>query len=278
MSLFYLIGDLPDKRWAEIFLRMWHNHRASFRNVDPRKAETNSSFNPMEKPQLDHIVIRLPDAETPEELVQYAEPFKKWFTLSSGGYHTGGKSQNVLISLPDGVYLELIAFTSTPPKDHRWAQRRPMNILDFAFLGHPERGKEEYGDGVPGGRGKCKWVVTVPKDEWTAGMLPFWCEDITPREIRVPKPETHPSGVTAVSRITVLVETSREKANLVAKYKEIIGGEDMTIGSPSGKDVTVDIRVAETKEEKEALQKEGHGIYKVEFNVPGITLCNPLFC
>jgi hypothetical protein len=232
----------------------------------------------MEKPKLDHIVIRLPEAESQEQLLEFAEPFKKWFTLSPGGFHTDRKSQNVLIALQDGVYVELIAFTSTPPKEHRWAPRAPMNILDFAFLGHPTHATDEYKNGIPGGRDKCKWVVTIPKDEWGAGMLPFWCEDVTPREIRVPKPEIHPSGVTAVRRITILLQTTQEKANLVEKYKEITGSDDLTIGTPSGHEVTIDIRIAGTKEEKETLKKAGHGIYKVEFDVPGVILANPLSC
>src|SRR5271163_3821995 len=115
-------------------------------------------------PKLDHIVILLPEAATEEALLKEAGPFKKNFTLSKGGFHTDKQTQNVLISLSNGVYLELIAFTS-PVKDHPhhpWAQRKPTRIIDFAFLGSPDH-KEAYYDGKPGGRGECKWIITMPK-------------------------------------------------------------------------------------------------------------------
>ena len=232
----------------------------------------------MQKPKLDHIVIVFPTAATQEDLLQFAEPFKKWFTLSEGGFHTDGKSQNVLIAFQDGVYLELIAFTSTPPTNHRWAQRTPIKLVDFACLGHPERVKEEYQKGMPGGRGKCKWVVTMPKDKWAAGTIPFWCEDVTPREIRVPKPERHPSGVTGLKRITILVDSTQERNKFVKTYRDLVGTENITIDTPSGGEVDIHVRVAETEEEREAVKRDGYGIYKVEFDVSGVTLCNPIFC
>jgi len=228
-------------------------------------------------PKLDHIVIKLPESQTPADLLLHAEPFKKNFTLLPGGLHTGGMTQNLLVSFADGFYLELIAFTSTPPKEHPWSHRKPTKLIDFAFLGHPEQAKEAYQNGRPGGRGECKWVVTMPKDEWGVGNIPFWCGDITPRELRVPKPTEQPSGVAGVSKITILVESTGQQERVTKMYQEIIGDVEIKVGTPSGKDVTIDIRVAETKEEKEAIAHDGQGIYKVEFNVPGVVLSNNLF-
>lgn len=227
--------------------------------------------------KLDHIVILLPVAATSDELLKEAEPFKKNFTLSPGGFHTEKKTQNVLISLADGVYLELIAFTSTATKDdHPWRQRDPTRIIDFAFLGHPEH-TEAYQEGRPGGRGECKRVVTMPKMEWGVGRIPFWCEDVTSRELRVPNPKDHPSGVKAVKKITILVDSERQQQRLKKLYQDIAGGEDIKVGTPSGGDVVIDIRVAESKEEQEALIHDGSGIYKVKFDIPGIILSNSLF-
>jgi hypothetical protein len=225
-------------------------------------------------PQLDHIVIRLSEAATEQDLLREAESFKKYFSLSPGGFHTGGGSQNVLVSLDDGVYIELIAFTSAPPTDHRWAQRKPPSIVDFAFLGHPEGGKEYYEQSQSGGRGECKWTVTVPKKEWGVGVIPFWCEDITPRDLRVPNPPKHPSGVTAISNITILVDSVEEQDRLIQMYRQVLGGEDLKVGTPSGGDVILDIRVAETQEEFDSFEKNGRGIYKVNTDVPGVTLSN----
>jgi hypothetical protein len=231
----------------------------------------------MAMPKLDHIVILLPVSTTPEALLREAEPFKKDFTLSPGGFHRDKKTQNVLISLADGVYIELIAFTSdSSRKDHPWGQRKPTRIINFAFLGHPDH-KEAYDEGIPGGRGECKWIVTMPKREWGVGRLPFWCDDVTPRDLRVPKPTKHPSGVKAVKKITILVDSEREQERLTKLYKKILGAEEITVGTPSGGDVSIDIRVAENKEEQEALVHDGQGIYKVEFDTPGIILSNKIF-
>jgi len=225
-------------------------------------------------PKLDHIVIILPQSATEEALLHEAKPFKKKFTLSKGGFHTDRKSQNVLISLADGVYLELIAFTSTPPPEHRWAQRTPIKLIDFAFLGQPENGKRAYNDGAKGGRGECQWIVTAPKEEWGVGQIPFWCGDITPRELRVPKPKEHPSGVTGVKKITVLVDSDGEVERVTKIYQEIVGSEKLEVGTPEGGKVEIEVKEAETQDEQIALEADGPGVYKVEFDVPGVVLSN----
>lgn len=229
----------------------------------------------MEIPKLDHIVILLPVAATPEALLAEAKPFTKYFCVSPGGFHNDKKTQNVLISLADGVYLELVAFTSAPPSDHPWAQRKPTRIIDLAFLGHPEN-CEAYQEGKPGGRGECKWIVTMPKKEWNMGRIPFWCADLTPRDQRAPKPASHPSGVTSVKKITILVDSERQQKRLTQLYQDITGAESEA-GTPSGGNVKIDFHVAETKEEKDALAHDGCGIYKVEFDVPGVVLSNSDF-
>jgi Glyoxalase-like domain len=227
-------------------------------------------------PKLDHIVILLPVATTAEALLAEAKPFTKQFTLSPGGFHTDNKTQNVLISLADGVYLELVAFTSTPPNDHPWAQRKPTRVIDVAFVGYPGN-CEAYQEDKPGGRGECRWVVTMPKRELSMGRIPFWCADVTPRDQRVPKPTTHPSGVTSVKKITILVDSEGQQERLTQLYREITGTEKMEVETSSGGNVEIDVHVAETEEEKNALAHDGCGIYKVEFDVPGVVLSNSIF-
>jgi len=231
-------------------------------------------------PKLDHIVILLPVSPTPEVLLAHAHPFTAHFSLSPGGFHTSRQSQNVLISLEDGVYLELFAFTSDNPSgDHRWARgRRPTRIIDFAFLGHPETGSEAYREGIPGGRGDCRWLVTMPQEQWGSGEIPFWCEDATPRELRVPTPKEHPSGVQAVTKITILVDSRKELERVRKEYCTFVGeGDKISVGTTSGKNVQIDVRLAESEEEKTALSKDGRGIYKVEFDIPGVVLSNSDF-
>ena len=96
---------------------------------------------------------RFPTAATQEDLLRSAEPFKKWFTLSEGGFHTDGKSQTVLIAFQDGVYLELICVyihsahkSSMGPKNPNWTR-------GLCVSRHP-KGEGRISEGMPGGRGK----------------------------------------------------------------------------------------------------------------------------
>ena len=225
-------------------------------------------------PKLDHIVILLPVSSTPEDLLDHSKQFETNFTLSPGGFHTDKQTQNILISLADGVYLELIAFTSPSHNSHHpWAQRHPINIIDFACLGAPGHGKRAYQEGRPGGRGECKWVVTMPKGEWGVGTLPFWCGDVTPRDLRVPRPERHPSRVTSVKRITILVDSDNQVERVRGMYGEIVGSEPLKFGTMSGGEVMIDVRVPRTEEEVKAMKPNGAGIYEIEFDA-GVVVSN----
>lgn len=120
-----------------------------------------------------------------------------------GGTHAGGLSYNALVSLADGVYLELFAFVNSADPAHRWGTSKPDGWIDYANLGFGRdvseiiNGRAEkdgsgvrYNEGVDGGRetpqGKrLEWRLTQPKKEHSVGRVPFFCGDITPREWRV---------------------------------------------------------------------------------------------
>lgn len=125
--------------------------------------------------------------------------------------------------LPDGAYLELISFThpesryppSSPSHDarhhHQWANK-PNGWVAFAFLGAPHAAPPlsailnarlqaagsdtQYKPEVSGGRTRpdgveIKWELTTPArwEEAEGGSrLPFFCGDVTPRELRVRSP------------------------------------------------------------------------------------------
>ena len=132
-----------------------------------------------------------------------------------GGTHAGGLTYNALIVLPDGVYLELIAFVHADPppsrSHHRWGATSP-GWIDFAHLGLTAADDDDEDDGttsgvingraakegsgvaylaeVNGGRetpqGRTiRWRVTAPEAKHGIGRLPFFCGDVTPREWRV---------------------------------------------------------------------------------------------
>ena len=175
-------------------------------------------------PLLDHIVILVP----PEILASPPPWLTQNFNIITGGRHTNGISENKLIVLQDGVYIEMIAFIKGTSRDdrmkHRWGRCEEGMVIDWAFtLNEPDQfgriqervkvsqGDISYHDPVQGGRVKpdgteIRWSVADPSNE-VVGKVPFWCFDITPRELRVPtsnsKTTTHPSGARGVASIAV---------------------------------------------------------------------------
>lgn len=197
---------------------------------------------------LDHLVLFIPvDAAT--KLPRTPAFFSDNFTLSPGGFHADGASSNVLILLADGCYIELISFVDTKlaPK-HWWGP-------DSTFVGWkdwclttsntPEENqanlKESHSEPVHGGRKRAdgvdvKWAVTFPKGENGGqdlrGRLPFFCHDITPREVRVPiqtQNTTHASGATGVKELTVIVKDQDHLDKTRRSYAAILGGEGVVV-------------------------------------------------
>ncbi|KAF2172432.1 hypothetical protein M409DRAFT_63121 [Zasmidium cellare ATCC 36951] len=168
--------------------------------------------------QLDHVVILLPH----EDVVNPPEWLTKHFTISPGGRHADGKTENKLILLSDGSYLELIAFTSEDARKGHWWDK-PYGVVDFALTTPDEKFPElssikdrlaktdtgiSYQDPKAGGRLRpdgveLQWRVTFPIN-CNRGEAPFWCHDVTPRERRVPYTDdntSHPSGVLGLAGV-----------------------------------------------------------------------------
>lgn len=171
-------------------------------------------------PAIDHIIILLPY----KDIVNPPEWLTQHFTISPGGRHGDNKTENKLIILKDGSYIELIAFIDDDPErrtGHWWDKE--FGIVDFALttqnehfdpavnerlksLGtdityrDPQRGGRTQPNGV-----QMEWEVTFPTNT-PRGSVPFWCHDVTERDRRVPVSETsttHPSGVTGVGAIII---------------------------------------------------------------------------
>lgn len=107
---------------------------------------------PPTTPLLDHIVILVPHAfvASPPAWLRAA------FAVYPGGRHADGRTENVLVLLADGVYLEFIAFVpALDPAErrrHRWGREPEGTVIDWALTlpGAPD-GKEGDGDddGIP---------------------------------------------------------------------------------------------------------------------------------
>ncbi|KAH8668985.1 glyoxalase-like domain-containing protein [Xylariales sp. PMI_506] len=110
-------------------------------------------------PLLDHIVILVPHA--------FLGAPPRWltdvFTFIPGGQHAGGATENALALLPDGSYLEFIAFV--PGGDpagragHKWGRLREGTVVDWAVTLNV-RGEGE-------GEGEQKKKKTQDVDEAT---------------------------------------------------------------------------------------------------------------
>lgn len=210
----------------------------------------------MSSPHLDHIILLLPYAS----LLSLPAYFTENFTVTPGGRHAHNETENKLICFADGSYIELIAFINDDPKlkEGHWWGKKKQGVIDFAFTHSDgdaavhfseleERlGKLDAGLGVAyqkpikGGRKRpdgvdVKWEVTFPvvrnedseKGGYQRGELPFWCHDVTPREVRVPfskESTTHPCGSTGVSQLHIFVPEAKVEVLLKA-YEGILGAK-----------------------------------------------------
>lgn len=181
------------------------------------------------KQDLDHLILFVPiDSST--NLPKIPELFTKNFTITPGGFHADGLTSNSLILLADGCYIELISFINRDPNivaRHWWGP-------DVNFTGWkdwcltngqtPESNWESLGGNsgshtspIRGGRQRpdgvdVQWAVTFPQGETegqaTRGRVPFFCHDVTSRQLRVPiddEKTKHACGALGVGQLTIIV-------------------------------------------------------------------------
>ena len=83
------------------------------------------------KAQIDHIVLLLSYAD-----LQSPPPWiTNHFTVTPGGVHADGRTENKLIVFQDGTYIELIAFINDDPTrkaGHIWGNKE-TGLIDFAL-------------------------------------------------------------------------------------------------------------------------------------------------
>ncbi|KAI0887032.1 glyoxalase-like domain-containing protein [Annulohypoxylon maeteangense] len=107
-------------------------------------------------PLVDHIVILVPHS------FLSAPPswFSEVFHFHSGGRHADGRTENSLVYLPDGAYLEFIAFVpGIDPADratHHWGSKKEGTVVDWAVTlpstAEDEAEREQEGAGKGDGR------------------------------------------------------------------------------------------------------------------------------
>ncbi|TBU26061.1 glyoxalase-like domain-containing protein [Dichomitus squalens] len=252
---------------------------------------------------LDHILHLVPPATLPECI----DAFRKLgFTISPGGTHSHGLTANALVIFADGTYLELAHFVAPPHTNstHGWAQKQP-GWIDYAFSGNggaPSIAEainaraEKEGTAVryePEIRGERKrdedgallqWTITGRVGGEERFRFPFYCGDLTPRELRVPlEPSnvTHPNTAQGIAYFKILVPQG-ELDGTVHQLTSVLGSAPRTSTSseiawdldPQPSRVTLVsaptqliLRAAQDEEELAYVRARGASVYEVGFFV-----------
>jgi len=182
---------------------------------------------------IDHVVVAVAD------LAQTIQDYERLgFTVTFGGDHAHRGSHNALITFQDGSYIELIAFKHEPPvKDNTWWDllQTGEGLVDFALVSDdllselqrltsqnleiigPMEGGRLRTDGV-----RVAWRLARLNVNG-AERLPFVIDDITDRDLRVPRgaDAIHANGVTGIAGVTVAV-TSLTAAE--PPFRALLGG------------------------------------------------------
>jgi hypothetical protein len=198
---------------------------------------------------LDHLILFVP--VDPTTKLPKVPPFlSDNFTLTPGGFHADGATSNVLILLADGCYIELISFVNPSlAPEHWWGP-------DANFIGwkdwcltnsltpelNYEAVKDSHSEPIKGGRKRADgvdvaWAVTFPKGEKGGqsirGKVPFFCHDITPRNVRVPVDEaktTHACGALGVRQFTIIVRDQVMLDETKTQHENILDDAGMKTG------------------------------------------------
>jgi catechol 2,3-dioxygenase-like lactoylglutathione lyase family enzyme len=182
---------------------------------------------------IDHIVIVVNDLE------QAAKDYERLgFTVVAGGKHPVG-SHNILISLADGSYIEIIAFYREA-LDHRWWHplQKGERLVDFCMQTDDLRGDTSklraagvaINDPVPWSRTRpdgyeLKWLLSLAQGSHR-GIAPFLIQDVTPREERIPRTFDHKNGATGIESVTVAVS---DFAEIQRWYNNALGNQGIPI-------------------------------------------------
>ena len=197
--------------------------------------------------RLDHAVIFVTDLRAATR-----DYTRLGFHVVAGGAHEGDPTENVLIPLADGSYLELIAFrrrstlvllkvlarfgavarVTRGPLARRFAVRAAQGpgLIDIVLgvdtlapvLDAARRARRVVHGPLPGRRTTAAgqpiaWQLAVPADD----ELPLVIADVTARSLRAaPAEGPHANGVTGVAEAVIPVH---DAAMAGARFRDILG-------------------------------------------------------
>jgi len=180
---------------------------------------------------IDHVVIAV------EALRPAIARFRsEGYTVTSGGRHANGATENALICFADGSYLELLALTGAPPTpgliDFSHMMAAGPGPVGFALrlnglgtmatamrargvgVGDVIKGERQRPDGI-----QVAWKLALIDE----GFLPFLIEDVTPHQLRVPDDPaitTHPNGRRGILSVVI---GARDLRLTATRYMHLLG-------------------------------------------------------
>jgi catechol 2,3-dioxygenase-like lactoylglutathione lyase family enzyme len=187
---------------------------------------------------IDHAVLFVENLDAAT-----AEFTELGFLVTPGGTHTGGLTENALILLADGTYLELLGFT-VPLERLTGGEERTALDRRFVPRGRVGQGFGDFACGIaglegaiaaargaglevegpfPGGRTRpdgiaVEWQLAFPADD----VLPFLIEDVTDRALRVPRGDAtrHANGASGIVELVVRTDDTKR---IVNSYEKLFG-------------------------------------------------------
>ena len=192
---------------------------------------------------FDHAIILVKD------LYKGIEHYKKaGFNPFFGGVHAGGKTHNALIVFADGTYLELLAPTrpelldNLDPNDHSsflfllaqgeglggfalFSDNLPADVEAMQARGFDVVLKPTNGRARPDGQ-ELRWRTATRDND---SMTPFFIQDETPRNLRVPDDEATTTQKNGIRRIAGLTIAVPDLVTAIQQYQQITGLENSSV-------------------------------------------------
>lgn len=183
--------------------------------------------------KLDHLVLTVNDLN---QATTYYQALG--FTVTPGGFHASGATQNALVYFQDGSYLELLAPTGQAANpdidapDYTSLFQNGEGLIGYCLLSEDlasdiaamrSRGIH-VSDPKPGGRTRPDGAVLMWKTASIGESLsPFFIEDVSARPLRVPdKPEytTHQNGALGIVSLNFAAQDMKAET---ARYEQLLG-------------------------------------------------------
>lgn len=183
--------------------------------------------------QLDHVVIAVADLE--RAMANYTQ---LGFTVVRGGVHANRATHNALIVFANGTYLELLAATGETPLPER-IDFSAMLDAGEGFVGYAlrtdaiERETERLQaagfapDAITeGSREKAGRLIRWKLALLNGGFRPFWIQDITPQDWRIPTDASltrHVNGAQGLIAVEIAV---RDFDRSAGRYGRLLGDDN----------------------------------------------------